>query len=563
MKIKLLILTILIGLILFNSCRQNSIQTIDEINTEGKHETNNVAFKEVLNATKLNTENEVLSKVPNFSDDYISSDFVLDTTKIKKTIKNGVITEYAIYLKKKNNTEKETFYNLVFSKKKNIWTKHLFKLTPNYLNKNFGKSTQIVNYKISLLSKSNETSRCHTEFYSYEYFQCASGHTNPYDGDCGGCWHTIATGLGSTCDESAPGDWDVSGGGENGGGGSQPLTLDQIGEIIKNLTSSATYSKYTSLPFSFKQGVIACLYNDYLANDLLEFVINFLYNNPDTQNPDLIYYRIKDIIDLSSSNPNALLEIPCSELPKWQTLANHAIPQMTKDRISQINSQAGLFDSASLQSIYTANGPSLNMDLFQVKITTLPNKPGTNQQYTPSEFFQYFRKNISNFVTGTTFTPVIDSSYNIDDTDLWNSNNPLGSLIHITIPGNAGTVICTDYSSEEWIFTTVDIPWDDQHPVSGNRRFGYYMVGNTMYIYTRGVDRFTFNLYNYTISWFAEGIGFNKADELWTSFQTKVSAYVNTTGQANAIQPVIYRPSWIKIRNYIKGTSQLNSLGCH
>jgi len=299
---------------------------------------------------------------------------------------------------------------------------------------------------------------------------------------------------------------------------------------------------------------------------MFDFVKKFLQDNPDTINKEQIFVRIKALEVLLKQNPDGLLDIECQELPKWKDLANHQIPQSVKNRVNQVNAQTGWFDSASLQSIYTGGGPSLNMDLFPVKINSLPNKPGTNTKYTPAEFFDYFRKNINSFVYGSSFSPVDNTEYNINDTALWNSNNPLGAFIHITIPGNDGTVITSGFNSQAWVFTTVDIPWDDQHPVSGNRLFGYYMDGNSMYLYSRGVDRFTFNLLNYSATWTAEGIGFNKADDLWSSFQTKIADYVNkpgSGGNASIIPSVKYRPSWINIRNYIKGKATLNSLGCH
>ena len=66
----------------------------------------------------------------------------------------------------------------------------------------------------------------------------------------------------------------------------------------------------------------------------------------------------------------------------------------------------------------------------------------------------------------------------------------LGSLIHIDITPDDGTVICSGFSTNTWIFSTIKAPiWlvlrDGIHPVSGNRAFSYYMEGSTMYIYTK------------------------------------------------------------------------------
>ncbi|KMQ68300.1 hypothetical protein ACM44_14670 [Chryseobacterium koreense CCUG 49689] len=305
---------------------------------------------------------------------------------------------------------------------------------------------------------------------------------------------------------------------------------------------------------------------------MFSFVDQFLKDNPDTQNKEQIFARIKALDILLKQNPDALLDIQCQELPKWKELADHPIPQSVKNRIATINNQAGFFDNASLQSIYTGGGPSLNMDIFPVKITSMPNKPN-GQKYTPAEFFDFFRKNFNDkFIDNnlSSFTPVINSTYGINDTQLWNSSNPLGALIHIHIPilgptYNDGTVITSGFGSQAWIFTTVDIPWDNQHPVSGNRLFGYFPDNNGgMTIYIRGVDRFTFNFLNYSSTWISESIGFDNADSLWESFQTKMFNFVKDNhGTSEIVPKTVYRPSWIKIRNYMKGKESLNSLGCH
>lgn len=310
----------------------------------------------------------------------------------------------------------------------------------------------------------------------------------------------------------------------------------------------------------------------------LDFVISFLQNNPDTINKDQIFNRIIALDLLLEQNPDALLDIQCQELPNWKTVANHPIPQIVKDKISSLNSKTAWYDSASLQNIYNSSGPSVNMDLFPVKISKMPKKPN-GQTYTPSEFFDFFRRNINSLVDKnySQFYPIVNSNYNINDTNLWNSSNPTGSLIHISIPvlsgyaSDDGTVICSGFNNVAWVFTTVKMPkYDGQsdgtHPVSGNRLFGYFEDGNGgMTIYTRGVDRFTRFIPNYSTAYAIENSAFKGADKLWRSMQAKVSKFVSDNeGQATIVNETIYRPSWIKIREYIKGQQPLSSLpGCH
>jgi hypothetical protein len=241
-----------------------------------------------------------------------------------------------------------------------------------------------------------------------------------------------------------------------------------------------------------------------------------------------------------------------------------------KNKIKNIKNQTDYYDNWLITDLEDGLGSRLNMDLFSVKITNMPDKsPGV--KYTPAELFDYFRKNINSFVEGSTFTPIEDNYYNIHETALWNSSNPLGALIHIHISLDDGTVVCSDYSTSSWIFSTVKAPlswsYDGIHPVAGNRQFGYSVDANgNMTIYTRGVDRVSHN-YSDTakvLNYIIESTAFIGADSLWSSMQSILSNFVNTkNGSASIITPTKYRPNWNAIKGYIKGKTAISSLGCH
>lgn len=299
---------------------------------------------------------------------------------------------------------------------------------------------------------------------------------------------------------------------------------------------------------------------------MLTFAHNFLQENPDTINPEKLFYRLKALDDALTQNPNLLLNIPCSQLPEWQTLANHPIPVSVKNKIYQINGMTGWFKDAVIQNLDYSSSFTINMDVYPVKIANMPEKsPGI--KYTPAEFFDYFRKNINDFtdVNHGKFYPVVEPQYGIDDTELWNSTNPLGSLITIKIPADNGTVVCTGFGAQAWIFTTVKSPWDGEHPVSGNRLFGYFIDSSgNMVIYTRGVDRFTTKVSNNALQYTIESFGYSEAKTMWETMQQKVSTFVNSKNGSSTILPGIdYTPNYIFVKDYIKGTKQLNQLGCH
>lgn len=301
---------------------------------------------------------------------------------------------------------------------------------------------------------------------------------------------------------------------------------------------------------------------------LFPFVKQFLQDNPDTQDKEQIFARIKAFKILIDQNPNALLNIPCDELPQWQSIATHQVPQSVKTKMQNIKNQTNYYTNWEITDLDDGLGARLNMDLFPVKITTMPDKPN-GQKYTHSEFFEFFRKNINLFAEK--FTPIVDNYYGIDDTALWNSTNPLGALIHIKIPLDDGTVVCSGVSTNTWIFSTVKAPldWyhDGVHPVAGNRAFSFYTnPDGSITIYTRGVDRVSHNYSDTTsiLNHLIETGAFLGADILWSGMQEKLKLYIDTHGgSANIVQSKKYRPDYNKIKNFIKGNAPLSSLGCH
>lgn len=299
------------------------------------------------------------------------------------------------------------------------------------------------------------------------------------------------------------------------------------------------------------------------------WILNLMFED-DMQDVQNFFNRVNALDNALSQNPNLLLDMPCGELPKWQDVATHQVPQSVKTKLQNIKNQTSWWSNWQITDLDDGASTRINMDVFPVHINTLPNKPNSNQKYTPDEFFNFFRLNLNLFAEK--FTPIVDNYYGINDTALWNSSNPLGALIHIEIPIDNGTVVCSGLGPKAWVFSTIKAPlsmgYDGIHPVSGNRLFGYYVDpnDNTMYIYTRRVDRVSQvatsfpNLANYLI----EVSAFTGADNLWKGMQNKLTKYINDRGgNANKIPETTYRPNYSKVRNYLKGNALLSSLGCH
>src|SRR5690606_18569798 len=144
------------------------------------------------------------------------------------------------------------------------------------------------------------------------------------------------------------------------------------------------------------------------------------------------------------------------------------------------------------------------------------------------------------------------------ETDLWFSNNPLGSIIYIDIPGDDGVVVCTEYTNNYWYFMTMNAPYAGNHPVSGTRQFGYEQNPNGSYnFFVRGVDRFDSNIAENLAYIRGMGNPFFGADALWSGFQENLNDFVNdsNSGGTSTITPPITdnRPDWDKVEEVLNG----------
>jgi hypothetical protein len=175
----------------------------------------------------------------------------------------------------------------------------------------------------------------------------------------------------------------------------------------------------------------------------------------------------------------------------------------------------------------------LNIDFYPVRVSKLPTINGT--QATATELLKLFRIGFNDFLdhSVTTFEPYDPAI----DKPLMEGADPRAAIgkfrINYPTPFNItdGSVALTEYTSKSWIFSTIWTLDDQDHPVSGNREFGYLEIDGEIIFYVRAADRITeFEDVPFEIFF---GIVFGGADKLWISFQQKFSAFVNEhEGQA-------------------------------
>lgn len=267
--------------------------------------------------------------------------------------------------------------------------------------------------------------------------------------------------------------------------------------------------------------------------------------------------------------PNALLNVPCEEIIKWLSVASFKPDQEIINKLSFLTTQStqGVFDPGfKIQDFAFATGASVNMDYFSVTVTELPHNMSA------TELLMQIRLHINDFIDTdkSFFEPYNKTTIPTDENALWNSNNPKGSVLHITIPFDDAAVVCSDFSESNWKFSTISSPVSMLHPVSGTREFGFVNGPDGSYtFYTRGVDRITLGSDNG--AGFVDAIGdlvsrklvFGGADDLWSSFQDGITNYVNSNGGYAFKNSVVkYRPRYSLLYSVMNGEIPITDLDC-
>ncbi len=176
-------------------------------------------------------------------------------------------------------------------------------------------------------------------------------------------------------DDGSNGDQLIGGGGGNSGGDGDTTLTAPVG-IMHSETPCDPRPEGDLNGDCMLDYYEACLVNGYSNS-----ICNCVSGGENLANCIIV----DELNTLTVTNPFALLEIDCDQIQYWQTLAQHSAPQSVLDEIENLpNSWANDFE---IQSLEDANGTVVNLDYFSVNITSLPNNPSTNQQFTADEFF--------------------------------------------------------------------------------------------------------------------------------------------------------------------------------
>jgi hypothetical protein len=200
----------------------------------------------------------------------------------------------------------------------------------------------------------------------------------------------------------------------------------------------------------------------------------------------------------------------------------------------------------AMHHLEDANG-DINLDFYAVRVSTLPEIGG--RRATPEELLEHIRVNLNSFVDSrlAAFSPYEEP---VDGTP-WRGGTP-GAVMHIDMRMGGenwnpddGAVVLAEKAPDHWTFSTLWTPGDQSHPVSGNRRWGFFREDNGGYVfYSRGADRVTL-----VVDLAVDTVIFSAADWLWKSFQEKVYQFVNAhSGAATVLPSVSERWDWPAIR---------------
>lgn len=205
----------------------------------------------------------------------------------------------------------------------------------------------------------------------------------------------------------------------------------------------------------------------------------------------------------------------------------------------------------------------INLDRYMVWVDDLPENPGGGGKFSAEEFLTYWRTHINDFVDTSIsaffpYAPRRDPTGNVDEVK-WNSSSPLGAVITIELPilgpDESGSVVCTLIEPNRWRFSTWKTPGDNNHPVSGNREFGFYRgryKGRRGFVFqTRGADRIT--AFGSLLPDDVFNVVFGGADSLWRSLQQGLATFINSHGgTAEVISPAYSsRYGWTLLKPFI------------
>ena len=244
-----------------------------------------------------------------------------------------------------------------------------------------------------------------------------------------------------------------------------------------------------------------------------------------------------------------------NNITPWKDLLNFKRPSSlwnkTKERIG--TNIIPLTTTNQIQSIEAGNSSTTNFDYYAVKITTLPKSIKDGEQ-----LFDFIRSNLGSFLDDKTSF----GGYSSAESQIWNSTNPLGSVLSfdakftgLNLNLDDASVMTSSYYKGNgggyWTFTTLSTRGDGEHPIAGTRQFGLTNNKDGSYtFYVRGTDR------GYGVATKVAGAEtiFKSAEITWSTVMSKVFNTVNNMGGSAVVPstPISKRVNWEEVKKLNK-----------
>ena len=94
--------------------------------------------------------------------------------------------------------------------------------------------------------------------------------------------------------------------------------------------------------------------------------------------------------------------------------------------------------------------------------------------------------------------------------------------------------------------------------------FGYEINNDNSYtFFVRGVDRIDSINAESLLLLAGGGNQFFGADNLWESFQLKLSTFVNESGDATILEPIKNRERFVEVKEVLRDDRPVSDLGCN
>lgn len=220
--------------------------------------------------------------------------------------------------------------------------------------------------------------------------------------------------------------------------------------------------------------------------------------------------------------------------------------------IERFEAQASLNSKIGrVQSLTTTGYGALNTDYYSITIDATwldDSKEGmTFVHETPRSMTKFLRDNLSELIfSGSAYQ---FGAYDGQEQARWQTG-VIGSLASFTlarIPGlfdlERGSVVLSCLSESNWIFSTVETPKDELHPVSGNRAFGVVDDGKGgLVIWTKAADRIVNAGRFALLPQAGRELLFEQGHQVWVGMLDRITSRFPDRNPRDRVQVLVRRP---------------------